>query len=83
MLVLDVLDDWVPAAVVVDQVAVTWCVHNVQSQAHSVLFNNMRYDLNVGGLADWLIWCKAALRAHKMGGEDGVDESGLSKTSLS
>lgn len=41
ILVLDVLDNRVPAAVVVDQVAVTGRVDNVEPQAHTVLLDDV------------------------------------------
>ena len=61
MLVLDVLDNGVPAAVVVDKVAVAGRVNNVQAEAHAVLFNNVGNSLDLGGLSDRLRGRKTAL----------------------
>jgi len=41
VLVLDVLDNWVPAAVVVDEITEAWCIDNVQAETDTVLFNDM------------------------------------------
>ena len=61
MLVLDVLDNGVPAAVVVDEVTVAGCVNNVQAEAHTVLLNNVGDSLDLGGLSDGLCGRKSAL----------------------
>lgn len=82
VLVLDVLDDWVPASIVVYLVAVTRGIDNVQAESHAVLFDNVRDGLNLGRGADRLIWGEATLRIDEVGCEDGVDESGLSETGL-
>lgn len=39
VLVLDVLDDRVPTAIVVDQVAIAGSVDDVEAQSNAVLFN--------------------------------------------
>lgn len=41
VLVLDVLDNWVPAALVVDQVAVAGRVDNVEAQTHAVFLDDV------------------------------------------
>jgi thiamine biosynthesis lipoprotein ApbE len=61
VLVLDVLDDRVPAAVVVDEVTVAWCVDNVQAQSHAVLLNHVGDSLDLGGLSDGFCGRKTAL----------------------
>lgn len=83
VLVLDVLHNWVPASVVVDLVSVTWGIDNVQAKTDAILLNDVRDRLNLGGGAGFWPWLKAALGVDEVGGEDGVDESGLSETSLS
>ena len=83
VLVLDVLDDGIPAAVVVDKVAVAWSVNDVQSQAHAVLLDNVGDGVDLGGLADGLVGSQATLAVDEMGGEDGVDESRLAQSGLS
>ena len=41
VLVLDVLDDGVPAALVVDKIAIAGCVDNVQAQTDAVFLNGV------------------------------------------
>lgn len=52
VLVLDVLDDGVPAAIVVDEVAVAWSVDDVQTQAHAVLFDDVGDGVDFGSLTN-------------------------------
>lgn len=82
MLVLDVFDNGIPAAVVVDQVAVTGSVNNVQAQPHTVLLNDVGDSLDFAGLPDGLGGRKTTLGLDKVRGEDGVDQSRLSETGL-
>lgn len=82
VLVLDVLDDWVPASVVVYLVAVTRGIDNVQAESHAILLDNVRHGLDLGRRADWLIWGETSLRIDEVRCEDGVDESRLSETGL-
>lgn len=83
VLVLDVLDDWIPAAVVVDEVAVTRSVDNVQAQTDAILLNDVCDGVDLGGVADRLGWGQTALAVDEVRGEDGVDEGGLAEASLS
>jgi len=55
VLVLDVLDDRVPASVVVDQVAVSGSVDNVQAQTNTVLLNDVSDGVNLCGGAGLLV----------------------------
>jgi hypothetical protein len=41
VLVLDVLDDWVPASVVVDLISIARGVNNIQAQSNAILLNDM------------------------------------------
>ena len=82
VLILDVLDDGVPAAVVVHQVAIARGVDDVQSQADAILLDDVGNSLNLGGLANRLIGLQSALGVNQVRSEDGVDQSRLSKTSL-
>ncbi len=82
MLVLDVLDNGVPAALVVDQVAITRRVDNVEAQAHAVLLNDVRNRVDGRSGADLFVGLEAALAFHKVRGEDGVDERRLAETCL-
>ena len=56
MLVLDVLDNGIPATVVVNEVAVTGSVNNVQAQSHAILLNDVGDSLDLAGLPDRLGW---------------------------
>jgi hypothetical protein len=82
VLVLDVLDNGIPAAVVVDQVAVTGSVDNVQAQPHAVLLNDVGDSLDLAGLPDGLGWRKTALGLDEVRGEDGVDQGRLAEAGL-
>lgn len=82
VLILDVLDDGIPAAVVVDKVAVARGIDNVESQSNAVLLDNVRDGLDLGGGADGLIGLEATLGVDEVGREDGVDEGRLAHTSL-
>lgn len=55
MLVLDVFDDGVPASVVVDQVAVSGSVDNVQAQTDTVLLDNVSDGMDLSGRAALLV----------------------------
>lgn len=82
VLILDVLDNGVPAAVIVDQVAVARGVDDVESQTNAVLLDNVGDRLDLGGRADGLIGLHATLGVDEVRGKDGVDQSRLAKTSL-
>lgn len=82
VLILDVLDDGIPAAVVVDKVAVARGIDNVESQSNAVLLDNVRDGLDLGSGADGLIGLEATLGVDEVGREDGVDEGRLAHTSL-
>lgn len=82
VLVLDVLDDGVPASVVVDQVAVAGGVDNVQAQPDTVLLDDVGDGVDLGGRTDDLLGLQPTLGLHEVGGEDGVDQSRLAQTGL-
>ena len=82
VLILDVLDDGIPATVVVNQITVAWGVDNVQSQTHTVLLDDVGNRVNLGSRADGLIGKKSTLGIDKVRREDGVDQSRLSETGL-
>ena len=73
VLVFDVLDDGVPAAVVVDEVAVARGVDDVEAEAHAVLLDDVRDGMDLGGAADGLVGLEAAFAVNEVRGEDGVD----------
>ena len=83
VLVLNILDNGIPASLVVDQVTIARGVNNVQSQAHAILLNDMRNGLDLSGGADGLIGLETTLAVNQMRREDGVDESRFSQTGLS
>lgn len=82
VLVLDVLDNRVPAAVVVDQVTVARGINNVEPKANAILFDDVGYRVDLGGRSDDFLGHKTTLGLDKVGGEDGIDESRLSEASL-
>ena len=82
VLVLDVLHDRVPAAVVVDQVAVAGRVDDVEAQTHAVLLDDVRDRVDLGGAADGLVGGEAAFAVDEVGGEDGVDQRALAEAGL-
>lgn len=55
VLVLDVLDDWVPASVVVNLIAITRGIDNVQTQTNAIFFDNVGDGLDFGGRSYGLI----------------------------
>jgi len=82
MLVLDVLDNGIPAAIVVDQVAVAGSVNNVQAQSHAILLNDVGDSLDLAGLPDGLGGQKTAFGLDEVRCEDSVDQSRLAETGL-
>jgi hypothetical protein len=83
VLVFDVLDNGVPAAVVVDQITVAGGVHDVQAQTDAVLLDYVCDRVDFGGLADGFVGGETAFAVDEMRGEDGVDEGGLAEAGLS
>lgn len=75
MLILDIFDNWVPASVVVDLVAIARGIDNVQPQTDTVLLNDVGNSLDLGCSAYWLIGSESSLRVDQVRREDGVDES--------
>ena len=82
MLVFDVLDDGIPAAVVVDAVAVAWGVYDVEAETHAILFEDVGDGVDFGGLTHCFGWGKTAFAVDEVGGEDCVDEGGFAETGL-
>ena len=78
---LDVLNDWAPGVIVVDKVSETGSVNDSQAQANSVLLNIGADCLDVDGLGCEVEGRLLALLGRvERGVEQGVDQSGLSKT---
>lgn len=82
MLVLDILDNWIPAALIVDQIAIAGSVDNVEAQTDAIFLDDVGDSLDFGGGADWLVWLQTTLAVHKMRGEDGVDEGRFPQSGL-
>lgn len=82
VLVLDVFDNWLPAALVVDQVAIARSVDNVEAQAHAIFLDNVRDGGDLGGGADGLLGRDTTFGLEKVRGEESVDESGFAKAGL-
>ena len=61
VLVLDVLDDWVPASLVVDLVTVPRGINNVQPQADTIFLDDVRHSLDLSGRTHWLIGSESSL----------------------
>jgi hypothetical protein len=82
VLVLDILDNGVPAAVIVDEVSVSRGIDNVESEAYAVFLDDVGVGLNLGGGSDGLIRLETTLGVDQVRGKDGVDQSRLAQTSL-
>lgn len=82
VLILDVLDDRIPAPLIVHQVTISGSIDNIETQAHTVFLNEVRDGLNFGGRSNRLGWCKTTLAVNQMRGKDGVDQRGFPETSL-
>ena len=66
MLILNVLDDWVPASIVVNLVAITWSIHNVQPQADTVFFDDMGDGLDFGCGSYGFVRSKSSFRVDQV-----------------
>jgi len=82
VLVLDVLDDRIPTALVVNLVTISRRVDDVQPKFDPILRDDMRNSLDFSRLPYRLIMLQTTLRVNEMRSEDGVDESALPKSSL-
>ena len=82
VLVLDVLDDRIPTAVVVDQVAIAGSVDDVESQADAVLLDDVGDGVDLGGGTDNLVRDETTLGLNQVRGEDGVDQGRLAQSRL-
>lgn len=82
MLILDVLDDGVPAAVVVNQITIARRVNDVQSKTHTVLLDDVGNRVNLGGGADRLVGHHSTLRVDQMRRENSVDQGRFAQSSL-
>jgi hypothetical protein len=82
VLILDVFDDGIPAAIVVHQIAVARSVDNVELQAHTVLLDVVGNGMDLGSGSNLLIGKHTTFRLHQVRSEDGVDERRFAQASL-
>lgn len=82
VLVLDVLDDGIPAAVVVDQITVARGVNNVKAETDTILLDVVGNGVDLGRGSNNFFGNKTTLGLDKVRSEDGVDEGRFSETSL-
>jgi hypothetical protein len=78
---LDVLDNWAPRIIVVDEVTESGGIDHAEAEADTVLFNVGAGRLDRNGLGDDIgVGAGALLRRVEGGVEQGVHEGGLSET---
>jgi hypothetical protein len=77
-----VLDDWLPAPVIVDLVAIAGRVDNVQLETHAVLDDDVRLLVDLGRLADGGLGVEAAFGVDEVGCKERVDEGRLAEAGL-
>lgn len=78
---LDVVDNWAPRLIVVNEVAETGCVNNGQAQTNAGLLDIGADGLNGNSLGnDVEAGLLALLGGVERGVEEGVDEGRLSKS---
>ena len=82
MLVLDVLDNGIPAAIIVNEIAVAGRIDDVEPQSDAVFLNDVGDGVDFGGLADGLRGLQPAFGVDEVGGEDGVDERRFAEAGL-
>lgn len=82
VLILDVFDNGVPAAVVVDEVSVSGGVDNVESETDAVLLDDVGVGLDLRSGSDGLLGLETTLGINQVRGKDGVDQSRLAQTGL-
>jgi hypothetical protein len=82
VLVFDIFDDGVPAALVVNQVAVARGIDDVEAEPDTIFLDYVRDGLDFGGAADGLVGLQAAFAVDEVRGEDCVDEGGFAEAGL-
>jgi len=82
VLILDVFDNGVPAIVIVDLVAVTRRVNDVQPQPNAVFHDNMGDGVYLRCLSDLFIRGESTFRINQVRREERVDQRRLSQTGL-
>lgn len=66
VLIFNVLDNWIPASIIVDLISIAWGIDNVESQLYAVLLDDVGNGLNFGGRSYWLIWGESSLGIDQM-----------------
>lgn len=66
MLVLNVLDNWIPASIIVDLISITWSINNIKSQLYAILLDDVGYGLDFGGRTNWLIGGESSFGIDQM-----------------
>ena len=80
---LNVVDNWSPRLVVVDEVSETWGINNSKTKADTVLLNICAYGLDGDGLwNDIERWSLALAWWVQRGIEESVDQGRLSESRL-
>lgn len=80
---LNVVDNWSPGLVVVDEVSETWGIDNSKTEADAVLLDICAYGLDGDGLwNDIKRWALALAWWVQRGVEESVDQGRLSKSGL-
>ena len=80
---LNVVDNWSPRLVVVDEVSETWGINNSKSEADTILLNICAYGLDRDGLwNDIERWSLALAWWVQRGVEESVDQGRLSEPGL-
>lgn len=74
MLVLDIFNNGVPAAVIIHQITVSGGVNNVEPQSDTVLLNDVGDALDLGGRSNGFIGLQTTLGVDEVGSENGVDQ---------
>lgn len=80
---LNVLHDWTPRVIIVDEVSEPGGINDGQAKAHAILFNVRAGGLNRYSLGDNVVTgCGRFLRRIERGVEQSVHESRLSQSGL-
>ena len=83
MLILDVFHDRIPAPIIVDKVAIAWCVNDIQPKPYTVLFNDVRNSLYLGRASDGFVRVQTSFTIDEVRCKYSIDQSGFPKPSLS
>jgi len=73
VLILDVLDNCVPAIFIIDQISESRSVDDVETQTDAVFSDNMGHGVNLGRRSDVFVRFKPSLGVYEVRGEKSVD----------